>query len=177
MPEAIVYRTALPEDALTLSVLATQVFLDAYATGGIGIELAKEASTVYSTAAFLHRLQAPGVEITVDAASGNLVAFLDLDATTRCPVVPVRGLEVFRLYVQAPFQRCGVGKALMSLAERKARERQAQDVWLTAWAGNTRALAFYAALGYRDAGVTHYIIEGKAYENRVFAKRTAERPT
>jgi ribosomal protein S18 acetylase RimI-like enzyme len=174
MTHAIVYRPATLEDALTLSVLATQVFLDTYATSGINIDLAKEVTTVYSTRAFQQRLQAPSVEITVAAAGENLVAFLDLDSTSKCPVLSVHGLEVLRLYVQAPFQRSGVGKALMSIAERKAFEQHVGNVWLTAWSGNARALAFYPALGYRDVGSTQYIIEGKAYENRVFAKRTAE---
>ena len=109
------------------------------------------------------------------AVAGNsLVAFLDLDSTSKCPVLSVHGLEVLRLYVQAPFQRSGVGRALMSIAERTAQERHAANVWLTAWTGNARARDFYQTLGYRDVGVTHYTIEGNTFENRVFAKRTAE---
>jgi ribosomal protein S18 acetylase RimI-like enzyme len=44
-------------------------------------------------------------------------------------------------------------------------------VWLTAWVGNAAALRFYRAVGYDDVGTTHYVIEGKAYENRVFVKQ------
>lgn len=173
MSQTIVYRNATPEDALTLSSLATQVFLDTYATRGVNIDLAKEANTVYSPRAFEQRLRCPGIEITVATSCEYMIAFLDLDSTTECPISSVHGLEVLRLYVQAPFQRSGVGRSLMSIAERKAHECGAQHVWLTAWSGNTRALDFYPALGYRDVGVTRYMIEGKAYENRVFAKRTA----
>jgi diamine N-acetyltransferase len=175
MTQAIVYRSATPEDALTLSVLATQVFLDTYATAGVNIDLAKEASAVYSPGAFETRLRQPGVEISVATSGDYLVAFVDLDSTTTCPVSSVHGLEVLRLYVQAPFQRSGVGRSLMGLSERKALERGAPHVWLTAWSGNTRALAFYPAMGYRDVGATQYVIEGKAYENRVFAKPAALR--
>ncbi|RYE80476.1 MAG: GNAT family N-acetyltransferase [Oxalobacteraceae bacterium] len=175
MSQLIVYRSARPDDALMLSVLATQVFLDTYATRGVSLDFAREATTVYSLDAFVQRLQQPGVEITVATSGESLVGFLDLDWTTQCPVPSVQGLEVLRLYVQAPFQRCGVGKALMSLAERKARERRAPHVWLTAWSGNDRARAFYVASGYTDVGVSQHVIEGTAYENRVFAKRTPER--
>jgi diamine N-acetyltransferase len=174
MPPPIVHRTATPDDALTLSVLATQVFLDTYATSGVNIDLAKEASAVYSPGAFEKRLQEPGVEISLATSGDYLVAFLDLDSTTKCPASSVHGIEVLRLYVQSPFQRSGVGRHLMLLAERKALERDAPHIWLTAWSGNTRALAFYPALGYRDVGSTQYIIEGKTYENRVFAKRAGE---
>ena len=55
-------------------------------------------------------------------------------------------------------------------AERLAREHGFASVWLTAWSGNIPALAFYPAIGYRDIGVTEYVIEGQGYENRIFAK-------
>lgn len=173
MPPSIHYRNAGPEDALTLSVLATQVFLDTYATHGVSRDLAKEASTVYSISEFEHRIRKPGVEITIATCGEHMVGFLDLDSTTQCPIPTVNGLEVLRLYVQGSFQRGGIGAALMSIAERKAREQGVPDVWLTAWSGNARALSFYTALGYRDVGITQYIIAGKAYENRVFARRSA----
>ncbi len=118
MPQPIVHRTATPDDALTLSVLATQVFLDTYATRGVNIDLAKEVSAVYSPGAFEKRLQEPGVEISLATSGDYLVAFLDLDSTTKCPVSSVHGIEVLRLYVQSPFQRSGVGRDLMLLAER-----------------------------------------------------------
>jgi len=168
-----VYRTAAPEDALTLSLLATQVFLDTYATRGVNSDLAKEASAIYSPGEFAKRLQEPCVEITVAQEGEYLIGFLDLASGTKCPVPSIDGLEVLRLYVQAPFHRRGVGKKLMALAEFNARERKSPYVWLTAWSGNTRALAFYPTLGYQDVGATPYIIEGKEYENRVFAKRMA----
>ena len=44
-------------------------------------------------------------------------------------------------------------------------------MWLSVWAGNAGALAFYPKLGFKDVGVTQYVIESKEYENRVFAKR------
>ena len=172
MPPEFVCRAARPADALCLSVLATQVFLDTYATGGVNLDLAREATGVYSAAAFSRRLDDAGVEITVVERGDCLVGFLDLCFKTGSPLpLPFsRGAEVVRLYVQAPFQARGIGRHLMGLAEARAVARQLDGVWLTAWAGNTRALAFYAALGYRDVGETPYIIEGQAYENRVFAK-------
>ena len=43
-------------------------------------------------------------------------------------------------------------------------------LWLTAWLGNARALAFYRSQGYRELGSTIYAFEGERYENRLFAK-------
>ncbi len=44
-------------------------------------------------------------------------------------------------------------------------------MWLTAWVGNLRAVAFYPLAGYRKVGTTQYVINGKPYENHVFAKQ------
>jgi ribosomal protein S18 acetylase RimI-like enzyme len=170
LPDALAYRTASPDDVLSLSVLATQVFLDTYATNGINADLAKEARTVYAPEVLAARLADPAVQVVVAGMGENLIAFVDIAFGTRCPQATIEGPEVFRLYVQAPFQRRGIGRDLMARAEAAARDAGGPSIWLTAWSGNSRALAFYASLGYKDVGVTQYVIEGKAYENRVLAK-------
>jgi diamine N-acetyltransferase len=106
------------------------------------------------------------------ATSGeHLVGFVDINFISRCPVSEIIGAEVFRLYVQRPFMRQGIGHALMTIAESEIRARGLPSAWLTAWVGNDNALKFYKALGYRDVGTTEYIIEGKCYENRVLSRR------
>jgi GNAT superfamily N-acetyltransferase len=163
-------RPVLPSDAVCLGVLATQVFLDTYATRGINSDLANEALHRYSTVVFETRLANPLIEATVAEYKSNLVRFVDVEIESACPVNDFSGPEVLRLYVQAPFQRQGVGHALLQHAEARALRIGAASIWLTAWAGNAGAFAFYPRVGYRDVGVTQYAINGKSYENRVFVK-------
>ena len=172
MPPAnhLVYRLGTAGDELCLSVLATQVFLDTYATRGISAELAREALGVYSEKVFASRLAEPKVELVVVEANEYVVAFSDVSLASVCPVPDVVGPEVLRLYVQGPFQRQGIGRALLAHAEARAQRTGASHVWLTAWVGNAGALAFYPTAGYKSVGITQYVIEGQAYENRVFAK-------
>ncbi len=165
-----VYLRGTPEDAPCLSALATQVFLDTYAMNGINADIANEALSVYSQQAFSARLRDKAAEITLVQRNGYVVAFLDISLQSECPVPGIVGHEVLRLYVQAPFQRCGLGSELLRRAEARAAGGGATFTWLTAWSGNTGALAFYPAAGYEDVGATQYVIAGKAYENRVFAK-------
>ena len=166
----ITFRPAAPEDARVLSVLAMQVFLDTYATDGIDAALAAEVSTVYTSEVFRGRLADPAVELHLAVQGAHAVGFVDIDHTSACPLAGIHGAEVFRLYVQRPFQGRGVGRALMALAGQSVRRRGGNAVWLTAWVGNARALAFYAALGWRDVGATTYMIDGTGYENRVLTK-------
>jgi diamine N-acetyltransferase len=165
------YRPATPSDALNLSVLATQVFLDTYATSGINSDLAYEASTVYARSVFESRLLSPSASLILAISGEHLVGFVDIDFVTRCPAPEVIGAEVARLYVQRPFMRMGVGSTLMLKAETAVQAHGHSSIWLTAWTGNENALKFYKALDYRDVGTTEYVIEGKSYENRVLSKR------
>ena len=173
MPEHFEYRRATSVDALPLSTLATKVFLDTYATQGINDALAREVATVYSTEVFERRLRDADVELLLVTSGGYTVGFVDIAFATRCPVPGVRGAEVFRLYVQRPFLRRGLGRKLMARAEASARARGLEAIWLTAWAGNHGALAFYQSLGFRDIGTTEYVIDGVGHENRVLCKTLA----
>lgn len=170
MPADFIYRRATSVDAPTLSTLAAQIFLDTYATHGINEALAREAASVYSAEVFERRLRDAAVEVMLVEAGGYTVGFVDIAFATNCPVPGVHGAEVFRLYVQRPFLRRGLGRKLMAKAEASARARGLDAIWLTAWAGNHGALAFYQSLGFRDMGATEYVIEGVGYENRVLCK-------
>ena len=170
MPMDFIYHRATTADAQTLSTLATQVFLDTYATHGINDALARQVATVYSPEVFERRLRDEDVDLQLVASGGNTVGFVDIAFATRCPVPGVRGAEVFRLYVQRPFLRCGLGRKLMAKAEASARARGLETLWLTAWAGNHGALAFYQSLGFRDIGTTEHVIDGVGHDNRVLCK-------
>jgi ribosomal protein S18 acetylase RimI-like enzyme len=169
-PSHITLRPAVQSDALCLGILATQVFLNTYAISGINTDLANEAVQIYSPSAFETRLADRNNEITVAEIQGNLVGFLDLQIVSSCPAPEIVGPEVLRLYIQAPFQRQGLGKAFLLAAEARAKALQASSLWLTAWIGNVGALAFYPKIGYKDAGSMQYAINGINYENRIFAK-------
>jgi diamine N-acetyltransferase len=167
----IVLRPATKNDALCLGILSTQVFLDTYATSGINADLANEALQRHSPSVFETHLALNDVEITVaQHTNGNLVGYVELQLKRQCPAVNVVGPEVLHLYVQKPFQRQGLGKALLEAAENRARALKAPSVWLTAWVGNVGALAFYPQVGYKDVGATQYAISGINYENRVLVK-------
>lgn len=170
MPEDFIYRRATTADALPLSTLATQVFLDTYATQGINEALAREAATVYAAEVFERRLRDAAVELWMVEAGGYTVGFVDIAFATSCPVPGVHGAEVFRLYVQRPFLRRGLGRALMARAGASARARGLDAIWLTVWAGNHAALAFYQSLGFRDIGTTEYVIGDVGHENRVLCR-------
>jgi GNAT superfamily N-acetyltransferase len=167
------YRTAVAADALCLSVLATQVFLDTYATQGIRPAIAREVRQYLSEEAFAGILAQPRRAILLAEIEAHLVGFAQLTHDRTHDLLPRESpaAELNRLYVQRPFLGRGLGKALLARSETLARSAGADLLWLTALSGNAQALRFYEAQGYQDAGASAYIFEGDRYETRVLLKR------
>lgn len=61
--------------------------------------------------------------------------------------------EIVGIYVLSQFQRNGIGKALLEQAERELKQQGFSTVSLWVLEGNTKAQAFYEAVGFRDAAV------------------------
>ncbi len=164
-------RAAQPADALCLSVLGMQVFLDTYATEGIRPAVAREVLATFSVAAFEQALSAPDTHIEVAEANGHLVGFAQISFGARHALAPP-GLpaELLRLYVQEPFTGAQLGTRLLRRAEQLAAQRGCTVLWLTPWAYNHRALVFYARRGYTDHGLTEFVFEGESHPNRVVAR-------
>lgn len=174
MGDDILVRQAGEADALCLHALATQVFLDTYATEGIREAIAREVQQELSVAAFLEQVADPSVRVLLAERQGFLVAFASVTLGARHPLVPMTtAAELSRLYVQSPFVRRGIGSLLLRRVEALARAAGASALWLTAWVGNARALAFYASQGYEQRGCTDHVFENERFENRLFARTLA----
>ncbi|WAC73992.1 GNAT family N-acetyltransferase [Roseateles sp. SL47] len=171
-------RQAAAHDADTLSALGIQVFLDTYATDGIRPDLAREALQEFSSAEWLDRLSQPQRRVVLAEVGRGLIGFAEVQlAPTPAPGTDTLGAELVRLYVQPAFQRSGVGTQLIAAAEQMAQSARLPSLWLTAWEGNHRALAFYARRGYADRGDTFYEIEGQRYVNRVLQRMLGSPPS
>lgn len=167
----VLLRPARADDALCLSVLAMQVFLDTYATDGIRPAVAREVLSTYATTAFQAALAAADTVFVVAERQAHLVGFAQVTMGAAHELAPSPApAELLRLYVQEPFTGRHLGTRLLQAAEQVALQRGAQQLWLTPWVHNHRALAFYARRDYADCGATWFRFEGEAHENRVLVK-------
>ena len=167
-------RPAKRDDALCLSVLAMQVFLDTYATTGIRPAIAREVLSTYSEAAFARHLEEPHTRIVVAERANHMTGFAQVTLNAAHDLAPAGPQsELLRLYVQEPFTAQRVGTRLLHEAERLVAAAGSAVLWLTPWVHNHRALAFYQRRGYQDHGLTCFSFEGESHENRLYAKRIA----
>ena len=167
----VTLRTALPDDALCLGVLATQVFLDTYATAGIRPLLAREVQAAFSTEAMSALIVRERTIVRLAEFDGHLIGFAVTVIGAAHDLAPSNApAELDKLYVQECYTGLGIGARLLHDAELQAAAAGASTLWLTPWSGNLRALHFYRRQGYTDAGLTWFHIEHEAHANRVYVK-------
>ena len=169
----VLLRPAQPDDALCLSVLAMQVFLDTYATQGIRPAIAREVLSSFAQAEFDRAIAASDSRIAVAERQGHLVGFAQLTLRARHALAPAGvQAELLRLYVQEPFTGATVGTQLLAQAERFAAASGAGVLWLTPWVHNHRALAFLrAAWATATMGFATFSSRTRRTRNRLLAKR------
>ncbi|RBJ80767.1 GNAT family N-acetyltransferase [Pseudomonas sp. MWU12-2534b] len=172
MPVDFTLRHAERGDALCISGLATQVFLDTYATDGMRSDLAQEALSVYAPEQFRQRLEDRARSLWLAERNGHLLGFAEFSRQARPPLPELSdAVELVRLYVQRHAHRQGVGQALLQQVESRVENSDTPCLWLAVWSENHRAQAFYQAQGYACIGHTAYEFAGNAYANQVFCKR------
>lgn len=170
-PPAVSLRPGEPGDALCLSVLAMQVFLDTYATHGIRPAIAREALSANSKSRFAKALEDPATRIHVAESDGHLAGFAQIKLGAQHELAPAgKQSELLRLYIQQPFAGRRVGTLLLEKAELLAAEFGSTVIWLTAWVHNHHALQFYARRGYLDHGLDWFRFGGESHANRLYAK-------
>jgi ribosomal-protein-alanine N-acetyltransferase len=105
---------------------------------------------------FVSELFAPGRfhRVMVDPA-GHLVAYL-------FSAWQYLDLHVLKVATLPPHRRTGLAGRLMELAEEHVRESCGESITLEVRTHNTPAIAMYASLGYRRAGIRQrYYVDGE----------------
>jgi ribosomal protein S18 acetylase RimI-like enzyme len=67
-------------------------------------------------------------------------------------------VELWRFYVDQPWQGRGVAQQLMAAAVRRAHERGGRSLWLGVFERNERAQAFYRKSGFRPVGSQTFVV-------------------
>lgn len=156
------YRDARPEDAEPLAAMARTAFLDTfgplYAPGDLDAFL----ETTFGPAGLPAQIGDPAyrIRLAVDAG-GRIAGFAKVSAMTQ-PVDHAEGaMELKQLYVLKDHHGAGIGPALMDWAIDTARAQQAPALYLSVYAENWRALAFYKRVGFAQVGVAPFHVGDK----------------
>jgi ribosomal protein S18 acetylase RimI-like enzyme len=78
-------------------------------------------------------------------------------------------VELWRFYVDLPYQGRGVAQRLMRAVHLAAQALGGQTIWLSVWEHNPRAIAFYKKCGFADVGSKDFWLGSDRQTDRVMA--------
>ena len=85
-------------------------------------------------------------------------------------VVP-NALEIERIYLKQSFQHQGLGLVLIKLAEKIAREKEKDNMWLGVWEKNYQAQAFYEKDGFIRVSQHTFVVGEDPQTDLILVKR------
>jgi ribosomal protein S18 acetylase RimI-like enzyme len=157
-PHPQILRATLA-DALALSVLSAAVFPLGCPANTPPQDLADYISREHTPERYRAMLQDGRFAILM-AKVANDLAGLALLAKAPSPAAtqPSSALELRRFYIDSSYHGRGVANVLMEAVLALAAERGEPSLWLSAFSGNGRAIAFYKRWGFRIAGEHDFIV-------------------
>jgi GNAT superfamily N-acetyltransferase len=121
-------------------------------------------------------LVSPEVTTLLAEEDGSLAGFAQVRRGT--PPDCVEGedtIELWRFYVDRPWQGTGAAQALMQSALDAALELGGYRLWLSVWERNPRAIAFYRKNGFEEAGTTSFWVGSERQTDLVLVRDLKQR--
>jgi GNAT superfamily N-acetyltransferase len=162
----MIYRDATTEDAATLAKLGaesfTATFGHLYAPDDLALFLQN-----HTPAAWAAELANPAFAVCIAEADGVPIGYAKL-GPPQLPFTPTgTPAELRQLYVLAPWHGAGVAAALMDWVIATARNRGADELFLSVFTDNVRARRFYARYGFEAVGTYAFMVGNHADEDIV----------
>jgi GNAT superfamily N-acetyltransferase len=146
-------RRAVPEDASALAEFASRTFTETFGAENRPQDLAAHLRSAFGVAQQGAELASPDVVTLLVESDGTLAAFAQVrrGPAPGC-VTEAAPVELWRFYVDRPWQGRGLAQRLMASVRQAAYQLGGNCLWLGVWERNLRAIAFYQKCGFRDVG-------------------------
>jgi ribosomal protein S18 acetylase RimI-like enzyme len=158
----VTYRTATPADAATLSDLGTATFIETF--GHLYSQANLDAFLVnHSVAAWAGELADPAYAVRLAEMDGAAIGYAKL-GPPHLPFDPGDRVatELRQLYVLKDWHGSGVAAQLTDWIMATARDRGAQDIYLSVFTENPRAQTFYRRYGFVAVGEYAFMVGDQA---------------
>ena len=82
-----------------------------------------------------------------------------------------RSCRLERIYILSEFIKAKIGQTLLDFVVQKAIALNRENMWLTVYIKNERAIRFYQKNGFKLRGELDFDVNGKPYKNFIFSKK------
>ena len=165
-------RPATAGDAAALALVAKATFLETFAGVLEGHDVVAHCEREHTEARYAAWLARADARLWLaEVEPGAAPVGYALNGAPDLPVPDPRSgdRELKRIYILGRFQGTGLGRALLAAACDGARASGGTRLLLGVYAGNARALAFYARQGFRHVASRQFRVGNRTYDDRVLA--------
>ena len=169
----ISYVDASPEDGPELDAMARACWVETFEHSCSAADMALYLDKAYGpSGALLRDLADPTHRFRLAKHGDAIVGYAKLSEPWLPPgIVGPRAKQLSQLYVTAPSKGAGIAQVLMDWTISTARAAGAEELLLTVWEENHRAMRFYQRLGFVHVG--DYAFQTGAQTDRDLIMRLA----
>lgn len=167
-------RTGRPDDAAPLAEFAAATFTEAFGADNDPDDLAQHLAKSFSPAVQEAQLRDPAYRTLLATSTelDELVAYAQVRLGTAPSCVPEgKSVELLRFYVAGSMHGRGLAQELMATVLADAVALGGDQVWLSVWEENPRALAFYTRQGFVDVGSADFWVGSDRQTDRILLRR------
>ncbi|MFQ3625141.1 GNAT family N-acetyltransferase [Lactobacillus johnsonii] len=165
-------KEVLADNSRELREISRQTFLETFGSQNSTENMREFLDTAYAEEKLKDEVENGNSSfyfLTVDNKVAGYLKVNEGDAQTE-QVVP-NALEVEKIYLKQDSQHQGLGLVLIKLAEKIAKEKEKDNMWLGVWEKNYQAQAFYEKDGFKRVSQHTFVIGEDPQTDLILVKR------
>jgi GNAT superfamily N-acetyltransferase len=164
-------RPAASADAPRFARFAERVFRETFGPDNLADNMDQYVAANYGLELQAREIADPRIGTLLAESDGELVGFAQVRGGVAPPCVTGEApIELWRFYVDRPWQGTGFAREQMRAVEREALRRGGRTLWLAVWERNPRARSFYLKSGFEDVGEQAFVLGREVQRDRVLTR-------
>jgi diamine N-acetyltransferase len=165
-------RRATETDAAALAEFGARTFYESFAADNTPEDMSRHLASAWQPDLQRGEILDPALDTLLAVADGTFAGYAMVRAGKSPAGVPTsKPVELWRFYVDKPWQGRGLARALMDAVETAARARGARELWLGVWERNLRAQAFYRKCGFEKVGSQIFVVGTDPQTDHIMLRR------
>lgn len=164
----MIIRRAVPQDAENLAAFASRMYAQTFGNFTDPDDLEEFLSVTYGASQQREEITSENIRTLIAEFEDQIMGFAQLKQGSAPDCVSSESpIELWRFYIDKPWQGKGMASDLMDAAKVAAIELGGTSLWLGVWEINSRAIAFYKKQGFVIVGEKDFWVGKDRQSDRV----------
>lgn len=160
------------DDVKELQKISRLTFKETFGADNSAENMVKFLDEAYAEEKLLKEIENSNSHFFFLLVNNKIAGYLKLnEEDAQSEDIAENSLEVDRIYLAQKYQHRGLGLVLIKLAEKIAREKSKDNMWLGVWENNFNALKFYNKDGFKRVSQHTFIVGDDPQTDYILVKK------